>query len=157
MIALLIWSIIKAIVAWLIIVYAGTNLVGSIGRGLLEKPLDPNEYQDYLKNEVKKWNSSGIVVAILSSIITIAICYYVYSYWGILFLIAFILVMASRIPDLYWEIRVLPKKLGVPYPVPKDLIRKAIKNQESSFWNTLAGLTIWIVLAIIFIAFFIQH
>jgi len=157
MIALIIWSIIKAIVAWLIIVYAGTNLVGSIGRGLLEKPLDPNEYQDYLKNEVKRWNNSGIVVAILSSIITIAICYYVYSYWGILFLVALILEMISRIPDLYWEIRILPKELGILYPVPKDLIRKAIMNQKPSTWNTLIGSITWINLAIIFIAFYTQN
>jgi len=141
MLTVILASALKAIIAWLIIVYVATNLIGSIGRGLLEKPLDSDEYNDYLKKEIKKWNNSGIVVVILSSIITIGICYYLYNYWGILFLIALILEMISRIPDLYWEIRILPKELGVPYPVPKDLIRKAIMNQKSSSWNTLTGLT----------------
>ena len=152
-------SIIKAVIAWFIIVYVGTNLVGFIGRGFWEKPLDPNEHHEFLKGEIKKWNNSGVVVTILSILATIGIYFYLYYYWGTLFLIAIILVMISRIPDLYWEVRILPKELGVPYPVPKDLIRKAIKSKTRSkpFSNTLLASLTWVAFVVLFIAFFIQN
>lgn len=159
MVFLIFISIIKAIIAWFIIVYAGTNLAGFIGRGFWEKPLDPNEHHEFLRREIKKWNNSGIVVTILSILATIGIYFYLYYYWGILFLVAIILVMISRIPDLYWEVRILSKELGVPYPVPKDLIRKAIKSktQSNPLSNTLLASLIWIALMVLFFAFFIQN
>jgi hypothetical protein len=141
--ALLIFiSIIKAIIAWCIIVYLGTNLIGMIGRGFFEKPLV----------------SGNHIVTLISILATIGFCFYLYYYWGILFLIVVILVMISRIPDLYWEVRILPKELGVPYPVPKDLIRKAIKskNPNNPFSNILMTSLTWVALVVLFVAFFVQ-
>ncbi|MFY9462097.1 MAG: hypothetical protein WAP51_02755 [Candidatus Sungiibacteriota bacterium] len=142
MIFLIFISIIKAVVAWFIIVYLGTNFVGMIGRGFFEKPLV----------------SGNHAVTLMSILATIGICIYLYYYWGILFLIAIVLVMISRIPDLYWEVRILPKELGVPYPVPKDLIRKAIKSKNSNnpFSNILLTSLTWVALVVLFVAFFIQ-
>lgn len=114
-----------------------------IGRGFFEKPLV----------------SGNHIVTFISILTTIGICFYIYHWWGVLFLIAIILIMVSRVPDLYWEVRILPKELGVPYPVPKDLIRKAIKSKsrnEPIFSTLLASLT-WVALVVLFIAFFIQH
>jgi len=153
---LILISIVKALIAWFVITYLGTNLVGMIGRGFLEKPLDINEHPDFLKNEVKKWNRAGKLTTVLSIVATIGICFFIYRWWGILFLIAIILIMISRIPDLYWEVRVLPKELGIPYPVPKDLIRKAIKSQNRSMWNILLASLTWIALVVLFIGFFTQ-
>ncbi len=139
---LIIISILKAVVSWLIIVYLGTNLAGMIGRGFFEKPLV----------------SGNHLITLVSIFATIGICFYLYYYWGILFLVAMVLIMISRIPDLYWEVRILPKELGVPYPVPKDLIRKAIKskNPRNPHSNILLTSLTWIALVVLFVAFFIQ-
>ncbi|TSC60216.1 MAG: hypothetical protein LiPW15_94 [Parcubacteria group bacterium LiPW_15] len=163
MILLILTSILKAIIAWFIITYVGTNLIGFIGRGLWEERLDVNKLdlsdnpiKDLAKKEIKRWNNSGDIITGLSFLATIGICYYLYSYWGTLFLIAIIITMASRAPDLYWEVRVLPKQLGIPYPVPKDLIRKAIKEDKNkSLFKTLLGLSSFATFVILFIAFFI--
>ncbi|KKQ07023.1 MAG: hypothetical protein US18_C0027G0016 [Parcubacteria group bacterium GW2011_GWB1_36_5] len=153
---LILISIVKALIAWFVLTYLGTNLVGMIGRGFLEKPLDINEHPDFLKNEVKKWNRAGKLTTVLSIVATVGISFFIYQWWGILFLIAIILVMISRIPDLYWEVCILPKKLGVPYPVPKDLIRKAIKSQNRGMQNILLASLTWIALVVLFIGFFTQ-
>ncbi len=130
-------------IAWFIIVYIGTNLVGMVGRGFLEKPLV----------------SGNHVVTFVSILATIGICFYVYNWWGILFLIAIILIMMSRIPDLYWEVRILPTELGIPYPVPKNIIREAIKSKSRNkpFSNTLLSSLMWVALVVLFVAFFIKH
>jgi len=143
MVFLVFISILKAVITWLVIVWLGTNLIGMIGRGFFEKPLV----------------SGNHIVTLLSILTVIGICFYLYYYWGILFLTAIVLIMISRIPDLYWEVRILPKELGVPYPVPKDLIRKAIKSKSPNnpFSNILLTSLTWVALAVLFVAFFIQH
>lgn len=143
MTSLIFLSILKAVIAWLVILYLGTNLIGMVGRGFFEKPLV----------------SGNHLVTFVSILATVGFCFYLYYYWGILFLTAFILVMVSRLPDLYWEVRILPKELGMPYPIPKDLIRKAIKSKNPSnpYSDILSTSIIWIALVILFIAFFIQY
>lgn len=143
MTSLIFISILKAVIAWLVILYLGTNLIGMVGRGFFEKPLV----------------SGNHIVTFVSILATVGFGFYLYYYWGILFLVAIILIMASRLPDLYWEVRILPKELGVPYPVPKDLIRNAIKseNRKKPFSNILISSLIWVSFAILFTAFFIQR
>lgn len=137
---LILTSLLKAVIAWLVVMYIGTNLVGMVGRGFFEKPLVSGDH----------------VVTFVSAVATITICFYIYVWWGILFLTAIILIMVSRIPDLYWEVRILPKELGVPYPVPKDLIQKAIKlkTRNMPLWDTLLTSLTWVSLIVLFIAFF---
>ena len=157
MIYLIFISIVKAVITWLVITYLGTNLVGMIGRGFLEQPLATDSNLDFLKDEVKKWNRAGKLTTILSIVATIGICFFIYYWWGVLFLIAIILIIVSRIPSLYWEVCILPKELGIPYPVPKNLIRKAIKSQNKSIWNVLIEFLTWVALIILFFAFFVQY
>src|SRR3990167_1495619 len=140
MISFIFISILKAVITWFVIVYLGTNLVGMVGRGFFEKPLV----------------SGNHMVTFISIIATLGILYFVYYFFGILFLIPILLIMISRIPDLYWEVRILPKQLGVPYPVPKDIIQREIKLQPKTFLNTLFGLLSWIALGLLFLAFYVQ-
>lgn len=158
MILHIIISIIEAVIVWFVIAYLGTNLVGMIGRGFLEKPLDTHDYANFLKNEVKKENRAGHFITGISILATLAVCFFVYLWWGILFLIPIILIMISRIPDLYWEVRVLPKELGVSYPVPKDQIRQAIKSKSRNMpaWDFLLTSLTWVALVVLFIAFFLK-
>jgi len=142
MISIILISILKAVISWFVILWLGTNLVGMVGRGFFEKPaLSGNRF-----------------ITFISILATIGICLFVYYKFGILFLVAIILIMVSRIPDLYWEVRILPKELGVPYPVPKDLIRKAIKlkTRKMPAWDILLTSFTWISLVVLFIAFYLQ-
>jgi len=61
--------------------------------------------------------------------------------------------MISRVPDLYWEIRVLPKELNLPYPIPRDIINREIKKQKKSFRDYILTSLDWIALIIIFVSF----
>ena len=142
MISIILISILKAVISWFVIVWLGTNLVGMVGRGFFEKPVV----------------SGNHFVTFISILATIGIGFFVYYKFGILFLVAIILIMVSRIPDLYWEVRILPKELGVPYPVPKDLIRKAIKlkTRKMPAWDILLTSFTWISLVVLFIAFYLQ-
>ena len=88
MIYLIFISIVKAVITWLVITYLGPNLVGMIGRGFLEQPLATDSNLDFLKDEVKKWNRAGKLTTILSIVATIGICFFIYYWWGVLFLIA---------------------------------------------------------------------
>lgn len=137
MIYLILISIIKALVAWFVLIYIGTNSTGMIGRGFFEKPLV----------------SGNHFVTLLSILATIAMYFYLYFWWGILFVIAMALIMISRIPDLYWEVRILPKKLNMSYPVPKDIIRRELKL-KTSFKDYFFTSLDWIALVILFITFF---
>ncbi len=140
MILLIITSILKAVIAWFIVGYIGTNLVGMIGRGFWEKSLTFSDH----------------VLTFISILATAGVLFYTYHSWGTLFLISTLFIMVSRVPDLYWEVRVLPNQLGVPYPVPKDLIRKAIKDKSRNMplWDALLTSLNWIALLLLFVAFF---
>lgn len=159
MILLIFISLLKAMIAFFVLSFLGTNLVGMIGRGFLEYPWYKykGEYSDCLKNEVKKWNRADKLTTVLSILATIGILFLIYRWWGILFLIATIFVMISRIPDLYWEVCVLPRELGGSYPVPKDVIRQALKaKRNKSSWDVFKTFLTWIPFVMIFLAFFLK-
>lgn len=137
--SMIIFSVIKALLVWAVILFVGTNLTGMVGRGLLEKSLDKSDH----------------FVTLISAIATVGILIFVYNLWGTLALSSIVLIMASRVPDLYWEVRLLPKELGVAYPVPKPLIQEAIKakSHKMPWWDIIVQSFIWIALLLLIIHF----
>lgn len=132
--------LIKIIITWLVITFIGTNLIGMIGRGIWEENLKPTDH----------------VITLASTFGSLVIFYFLYAYGGILLMVALALAMLSRVYDLYWEIKILPKALGIAYPVPKPDIRRAIMDKEppAPWWNNLLEVLTWVNLVIIFVAFY---
>ncbi len=147
---LIVVSAVKALIVWFIVMLVGTNLAGLVGRGIWEG--SSAAYNGPIDKEAKRFNN---IINVFSVFLAVMLLVAVYKYLGIIFLIALLLTMISRAPDLYWEIRVLPKKLNLPYPLPRDVINrelaKEIKKQKSFQDYIIASLT-WIALIIIFVS-----
>jgi hypothetical protein len=100
--------ILKALVAWVVLAFVGTNLVGFIVRGLLwtrpsvEAPTD--RVAELLARESRRMSMANIAMTALSFLCTAAFLAAIYHFFGLGVLVATAAIMASRLPDLLWEI-----------------------------------------------------
>lgn len=86
-------SLILSVVAYFILMLISTNLIGLVVRGVYKN-----------KNEEKE-GASGVLLTIIATLFMIGVLYLLYIYLGILFVLAAVLFMVGRIPDLLWEIK----------------------------------------------------
>ncbi len=96
-------SLFKAIIGYLILMFVGTNLIGIIVRGFIQ----PNSTDD-LGNELISEDISepkSVIITIFFCIISIFYLYALYHFWNIGVVIAAIMLMLSRLPDLLFEIK----------------------------------------------------
>lgn len=102
--------ILKSIVAWLVFMLVGTNLVGFIMRGLVWTP-PPTEIEpdspayELITGEAKRISTANTALTIIGIVVTAAYFSLLFYFWNVLLAIAAGLVMVARIPDLLWEIR----------------------------------------------------
>lgn len=102
--------ILKAVVAWVILMLVGSNLIGFIVRGLLWSPPPIDSPSDSPVHEVlsgasKRMSVGNAVITFISIILAGAYLFALFYFWNVLLTAAGILLMASRLPDLLWEIR----------------------------------------------------
>lgn len=101
--------ILKTIVAWLILVLVGTNLIGFIVRGFFWAPpsIDsPAEgVQEILDHKSKRMSVANSAITFLSIVLTAVYLFTLFYFWNVFLAVAAGVIMASRIPDLIWEIR----------------------------------------------------
>lgn len=109
-----IFCILKAVIAWVILSVAGTNLLGFVVRGLLwaAPSIDPsNELSDdspvheLLSDFTRRMRVRNAFITFISVIATAACLYGLFYFWNILLVVAALMIMGSRLPDLLWEIR----------------------------------------------------
>jgi hypothetical protein len=102
--------ILKAVAAWVILMLVGSNLIGFIVRGLLWAPppidLPPDSpAHEFLSSESNRMSAGNVVITLISIIIAGAYLFGLFYFWDALLTVAAGLLMASRLPDLLWEIR----------------------------------------------------
>lgn len=102
--------ILKAIVAWVILMLVSSNLLGFIARGLLWAPppvdLPPDSpAHEILSGASKRMSAGNAVITLISIIVAVAYLYALFYFWNALLVVAAVLLMVSRLPDLLWEIR----------------------------------------------------
>jgi hypothetical protein len=97
-------------VAWLVLVYIGTNLIGMLVRGLAltyemkkilakgSSPFRKVAAEFYKPSEEKRVT----LTALLLIVVFLGVLYY---FWNIGVVAAAVVIMAARIPDLLWEIK----------------------------------------------------
>jgi len=90
--------------------YITVNLTGMVIRGFfydtkLEKMKTDKKTPLFIKQEILKDKRADIGVTILFFIITVLFLYLLYRYLNIWMVIAALLIMFCRIPDLIWEIK----------------------------------------------------
>lgn len=101
--------ILKVVVVGLILMLVGTNLIGFIVRGFFwtPPPVDsPTEgVHELFARESKRMSIANGTITFFSIVLTAAYLFTLFYFWNVLLALAGGLVMASRIPDLIWEIR----------------------------------------------------
>lgn len=101
--------VVKAAVAWIILMFVGTNLLGLVVRGFFWAP-PPSEgptdrVRDLLAQESKRLGAANITMTLFWAAVTLAYVGALYHFWNIALAVTAVLAMLSRLPDLLWEIR----------------------------------------------------
>jgi hypothetical protein len=132
--------ILKSIVAWVIMLLVGTNLIGLVVRGLcwsspsIDAPTD--RVQKVLKRESSRMSTTNAAMTIGSAIVTLVYFFALFHFWNSGLALAGAIIMASRLPDLIWEIRAGRK------PAHKDRPKGPVYFLASTFlWAAL--ILIW--------------
>ncbi len=95
--------IIKAIVGYFILMFIGTNLLGMVVRGFL--PSYKKDSEGNLNTIVDTSSTSSVVMTIIFIVISIFYLFALYHFWNIGILIAGLILMYARLPDLLFEMR----------------------------------------------------
>lgn len=101
--------LVKAVGAWAVILYLSINLIGFVVRGFfVVKPefadLD-GRARDFLEHEAKKRVIAEHATTLTSIVAVIGFIGALAYYWNITLASVSIILMASRLPDLLWEIK----------------------------------------------------
>jgi hypothetical protein len=103
---------VKALVLWVLLMFLGTNLLGFVVRGLFSQgaPSVPTDatpgVERLLASEARKFRVFNVVSTVLAAIATAAYLWALNRYCGgTLAVVAGLMIMASRLPDLLREIR----------------------------------------------------
>lgn len=86
-------SLVLGVIAYFVLMYISTNLIGLVVRGIYKNENDEKE------------SASGVFMTIVAVAFTVGVLYFLYDRLSILFAIAAALFMIGRIPDLLWEIK----------------------------------------------------
>lgn len=100
--------ILISVVFYFILMLLGTNLLGLFVRGLFLNPeLDKlkEEGHEFIKNEIEKSQRAGKWVNITALVLIIVYFYLLFHFWNIGVVVAAIILMIGRLPDLLWEIK----------------------------------------------------
>jgi hypothetical protein len=92
------------VVAWLILMFISTNLTGLLVKGFFPNPQMEKIVagDEFLTNEYQRDQRWVNIVAVVLIILLLAALYY---FWNIGLVIAALMLMAARVPDLIWEIK----------------------------------------------------
>jgi len=106
----MILCILKSVVAYVTLMFVGTNLLGFVMRGFREPlpsvALPPDErLAESFARETRRMRTSNFVMTFFFLLLTFAYLIALFHFFKIGVVLAACLVMASRLPDLLWEIR----------------------------------------------------
>lgn len=97
------FCIIKAVAGYLILMFASTNLLGMVVRGMRTTHTKNNEGDLIAMENIS--SRPSIIMTIMFSVISVLYLYALYHYWNIGVLLAGLILMLTRLPDLLFEMR----------------------------------------------------
>jgi len=101
--------ILKAIVASVVMLFVGTNLIGLIVRGFVWSPppvdAPTDRVAEVIRHESRRMGGVNRVMTVLSILATAIYLYALFHFWNVWLAVAGAIMMVSRIPDLLREIR----------------------------------------------------
>ena len=118
--------ILKALVAWAVLILIGINLAGFIMRGLVWEPptIDApptDRVRELLENEIRRMRFVNAFLNVLTWTAATGYLFALYYYWGIGLVAAGAILILTRVPDLLWEFQTGKKATSKnlpPGPVP---------------------------------------
>lgn len=115
-----------SVAGWLVLVYLSTNLLGLFVRGLFSnQEMDDlrRDGSEFIKKEIEKGDRADKWINVIALILILIYLYSLLHFWNIGVVIAAVMLMASRLPDLLWEIK-HGKKLSYTEAkaLPKDAL-----------------------------------
>lgn len=93
---------------FLVILYLSVNLLGFLVRGLFVDPeLDKlkRDSHEFIKHEIEKHERADMWINIIALIFLVVYFYALFHFWNIGVVLAAIVVMVGRLPELLWEIK----------------------------------------------------
>ena len=93
---------------YFILMYLSVNLLGLFVRGLFSNPeLDKlkQEGHEFIKHEIEKSQRADKWINVIALILMFAYLYALFHFWNIGVVVAAVIIMAGRLPDLLWEIK----------------------------------------------------
>jgi hypothetical protein len=119
------WQGLVSIVAWFALMFLSTNLVGILLRGLISQLLAADkDGQEGAMDAKRESNGRGIFLTAIG----ISLSLTAISYFGNFALaIAALMLMISRLPDLFWEVRKgrqleMEDMSRTPFPILSSLL-----------------------------------
>jgi len=101
--------ILKAIIAWAILALVGTNLLGFVVRGFCERvpsvEAPDDRVAELFAHETRRMRVGSVVMTSLFLLFMFAYLVALFYFFGLGVVLAACAIMASRLPDLLWEIR----------------------------------------------------
>ena len=97
-----------ALIGWFILMFLTTNLLGLFVRGLFtDSEIDKlgREGPDFLKEEVKKGKRADMVLNVIALVSIVGFFYLLFHFLNMYALLAALMLLAGRLPDLIWEIK----------------------------------------------------
>ena len=125
--------IFKTIIGYFIIMFAGSNLLGLVVRGLVQ-PSQKIDTESTLESEdIAK--PTCVIMTIIFSLLVLLYYYALYHFWNIGVVIAAAMVMFPRIPDLLFEIETGKKT--------------TLKTMRKNPLDIFCSITVWIALPVL--------
>ena len=91
------------LVAWLVLLVATTNLIGFLVRGLFSA--FETEGHDFVKGVIRQHRTTEHALNLVALVVVILFFLALYDFWNAGVVLAGIMLMAARLPDLIWEVK----------------------------------------------------
>lgn len=105
---MIIANILISVVFYFVLIYLSVNLLGLFVRGLFSNPEFDSlkqEGHEFIKREIEKSQRADKWLNIIALILIITYLYLLFYIWNIWAMVAAIIIMIGRLPDLLWEIK----------------------------------------------------
>jgi hypothetical protein len=112
--------VIRVILAWFMLLYIATNLVGYVVRNFLSWSSPVVDLSESVKklfaHELRRNHAIDGAMSLIFLFLTAAYLFGLYHFWNVGLVVSAGLVMVGRLPDLLWEIRTGTKISTANYP-----------------------------------------
>ncbi len=103
-------GLILSIILSFVLLYVTINLTGMVVRGFfrnatLEKLKNDEKAHSFIKTEIDRNNRVDDAITVVFAIISISYLYLLYRFFSFGVVVAVLIIVVARVPDLVWEIK----------------------------------------------------